>query len=431
MSLPRPAVVAAASVLLAPLLAVPLAGPAVAHGGDSSEARDLASSTAVSWQRTAIRTIYTEGAKAPPDGALYLAFTSLAVHDAASEAERHGSQVAAAAVATAAHDVLLEYFPASAAALAADLAASLAQVPDGRKEALGVAIGAAAADEMIASRVGDGRNNVFADGSTVAPYSKAPAPGTWQPAPGGTMALPWLGFVKPVIDVAPVEVDGPDELTSRAYARDYEEVRKVGAVDSLPLDRTPEQTAIAKFFAAASVTMYREAVCNMLAAEPMGLLPTTRLFAQIDAAVATAAIQTWRLKYDVGFWRPFQAIAGALTDGNPRTSPHPTTWVPLVPNPSYSDYTSGHAAMTSPFAQVMRRTFGDDTPLVLEFGGVQRSYATLSALEYDALHARIWGGLHFRDAMEDGYKLGHRTANRVMRAIPDRGGWWDGHHDDH
>ena len=159
MSLPRPAVAAAASVLLAPLLAVPLAGPAVAHGGGSSEARDLASSTAVSWQRTAIRTIYTEGAKRTPDGALYLAFTSLAVHDAAVKAQRRGAQVAAAAVATAAHDVLLEYFPASAAALAADLAASLMPVPDGRKEALGVAIGAAAADEMIASRVGDGRNN--------------------------------------------------------------------------------------------------------------------------------------------------------------------------------------------------------------------------------------------------------------------------------
>ena len=177
MSLPRPAVAAAASVLLAPLLAVPLAGPAVAHGGDQSEAGDLASSTAVSWQRTAIRTIYTEGKKAPPDGTLYLAFTSLAVHDAAVKAQRRGTHVAAAAVATAAHDVLLEYFPTSATALAADLAASLVPVPDGRQEAFGKAIGAAAADEMIASRVNDGRNNTPA----VDPYSKPQAAGYWQP----------------------------------------------------------------------------------------------------------------------------------------------------------------------------------------------------------------------------------------------------------
>ena len=57
------------------------------------------------------------------------------------------------------------------------------------------------------------------------------------------------------------------------------------------------------------------------------------------------------------------------------------------------------------------------TPLVLKGSGTQRSYATLSALEHDALNARIWGGLHFRDAMEDGYRLGHRTADRVIAAV--------------
>ena len=88
-----------------------------------------------------------------------------------------------------------------------------------------------------------------------------------------------------------------------------------------------------------------------------------------------------------------------------------------MPNPSYSDYTSGHAAATSPFAEVVRQTLGDDTPLVLRIGAQTRSYATLTALEHDALHARIWGGLHFRDAMDDGYLLGHTTAQRVMRVI--------------
>ena len=54
---------------------------------------------------------------------------------------------------------------------------------------------------------------------------------------------------------------------------------------------------------------YRDALCRYLDDEPMGLLPTTRLFARIDAAQVTRFIRTWRLKYDVGFWRPFQAIA--------------------------------------------------------------------------------------------------------------------------
>ena len=56
-------------------------------------------------------------------------------------------------------------------------------------------------------------------------------------------------------------------------------------------------------------------------------------------------------------------------------------------------------------------------PLLLRSGGSERPYATLTALEHDALHARIWGGLHFRDAMDDGYLLGHTVADQVIDAV--------------
>ena len=46
-----------------------------------------------------------------------------------------------------------------------------------------------------------------------------------------------------------------------------------------------------------------------------------------------------------------------------------------------------------------------------------RVYPHLSELEYDAFHARIWSGLHFRKAMVDGYDIAHRTAERVMSAF--------------
>ena len=65
----------------------------------------------------------------------------------------------------------------------------------------------------------------------------------------------------------------------------------------------------------------------------------------------------------------------------------------------------------------LRHTLGDDTPLVLHMNGQERSYATLTALEHDALNARIWGGLHFRDAMDDGYYLGHTVADEVIAEL--------------
>ena len=397
------------ALLVVPLLAVGQgATGTAASAARSSDNHVEAAETAVAWQRITIRTVYAEAKLAPPAGALYLAFTSLAVHDAARWGQRLGRVAATAAVATAAHDVLHEYFPASRPALDADLAATLATLPSGWKAAVGGVIGGASADAMIASRVGDGRD----DTSVV--YAKPAAPGIWQP-PATGMALAWLGFVDPVVDVPPVALDGPDPLTSAAYASDYNEVRVVGSTTSTT--RTAEQTAIATFMAPNVIPVYRDALCRYLDEEPLGLLATTRMFARIDAAVANSFIQTWRLKYDVGFWRPFQAIVGAETDDNPGTELHPTAWVPLVANPPYADYTSGHAAGTSPFAEVVRQTLGDDITLVLRSAGLERTYTSLSALEYDAFHARIWGGLHFRDAMEDGYLLGHTTAARVMRVI--------------
>lgn len=416
-SIRRTLVLLATSVLVLPLFstvadAVPAGGSRTARASAGPQDDHIkAAEAAVAWQRIAVRTIWTETSPlpAPPVGSMYLSFTSLAVHAAASEAQRRGRVAATAAVATAAHDVLWEYFPASRTNLDADLAATMARIPDGKKADAGAAIGAAAADAMIASRVGDGRFN------TAIVYKKDPAPGIWQPAPGGVMALAWLGFLKPVADIEPVALDGPDPITSAAYAADYAEVAGIGSMTSTT--RTTEQTAISHFFGASTISAaYRTAVCDVLQAEPLGLLPTTRMFARMDAAIVTSFIRTFRLKYDLGYWRPLQAIAGADTDGNPATASVPG-WAPLITNPAYSDYTSGHAAATSPFAEVVRQTLGDDTPVVLRVGTQTRSYATISAMEHDALHARIWGGLHFRDAMDDGYHLGHTTAQRVMAAI--------------
>jgi hypothetical protein len=129
-------------------------------------------------------------------------------------------------------------------------------------------------------------------------------------------------------------------------------------------------------------------------------------------------IRCWSLKRDIGFWRPSQAIAGADQDGNPGTAVEPG-WAPLVPNPNYSDYVSGHASLTGPAVEVIRHTLGEHTPLELRSvsSPTPRVYPTLSEIEHDAFNARIWSGLHFRRAMEHGYDIAHRTAQGVMSAF--------------
>jgi hypothetical protein len=147
---------------------------------------------------------------------------------------------------------------------------------------------------------------------------------------------------------------------------------------------------------------------------------STRLFALVNASVADAAITCWRLKYDVGFWRPITAIHEAADDGNPGTAADPT-WASLVNSPPYPDYVSGHASLTNAFTEAVRITFGTDTTdlnVSSSVTGTARHYTSLDALPEDAFNARIWLGIHFRDAMEDGVHVGvdsARIANQRLR----------------
>ena len=379
----------------------PTAESRTGHSGSASVISD--------WERASIRTIYAENASPIPVGVLYLGFTSLAMYQAVRAAGwQKGSPEAAAAV--AAHDVLAEYFPNSATNLATSLETSLSGIPDGRAKQKGMEAGATVATRLIASRADDGRN----DASIV--YQKDPKPGIWQPAPGAAMLAPWIGFVDQLVLKRQIRVNGPDPITSAEYAFDFQEVKTIGAATGA--DRTEHQTETARFFNANSAIMVSEGLLRHLDTTPMSLKDTSRLFAVMHTAMSDALITCWRLKYDVGFWRPFQAIQGAATDRNPATIADPT-WQPLIPNPSYSDYVSGHGCLTAPAVEAIRQTLGEETSLNLSsiVTGTDRTYPNLTAIEYDAFHARIWGGLHFRDAMEDAYFIGHQAAGMVLQRL--------------
>ncbi len=264
---------------------------------------------------------------------------------------------------------------------------------------------------MIRSRRGDG----FMD--TSIHYTKTPGPGVWWPNPGATDMLgAWIGSLRPLF-VAPVPVSGPYSLGSAAWAADFEEAKRFGG--AAPTERTSAQTDTAVFFNSNSALMVSDALLRRLETYPIGILPTAELFGTIHAAMTDSLINCWRLKRDVGFWRPMQAIAGPYDDGNAATVQQ-ADWAPALAMPNYSDYVSGHGCLTAPAVEVIRRTFGEDFPLELvsaNVPGQSRTYPLLTDLEADAFMARIWGGFHFRKAMVDAYDIGHRTAARVMTVI--------------
>ena len=373
----------AVSLALASMMAAGLPTAAAAEP-ESSE-------VALAWQSTALATVPFS-----PTQSLYLAFASRAADRAVDKSLRASDSSETAALAQASHDVLAEYFPAAAQNLDAKLAESLAGVPDGPAEAKGVAIGAETAAGVIEWRTDDGRG----DASIV--YSAVPGIGVWVDTRPMTTA--WYGFIDRVNGGRPVAVDGPDPVASPAYRADLAEVQADGRAGA-----DADKAAIATFFAVPGFALYRNALIAYLREHPVGLAETTELFADLDLATAEAMRQTWRLKFTEGFWRPTAAITS--DDGDPLTEPVPG-WTSVLPVPPYSDYPSGHGTLTSAFAETVRCHLGD-IPLTLNGAGEPRTYASLATMEHDAFMSRIWGGIHFRDAMDDAYLIGHTVAAQV------------------
>jgi hypothetical protein len=376
-----------AVALVAVLLAsVAFCGSAQAHPRPG--AADPAVIT--TWDAIAIRTVAVEAAKHPAVTQLYLGIMSAAVYDAvvtieggyvpyggrlAVRGRRHASPQAAAA--TAAYRILAFYFPASADALAADYQTSLALISEGRAKDNGVAVGEAAAALLEGLREGDGRD----DASIV--YSRTPAPGVWRPTPPAMLpfAVPWLGFVRPLV------------LSS------------------------PAQTETALFWSDNPPVQFQAGFRDLVTRRGLDIARSARTFAVLNASGADAAISCWRAKFDFAFWRPITAITLADTDGNPATVADPA-WTPLIATPPYPEYPSGHACLVGAYARALSALFGArhiDLNVSSAVTMTARHYETAWQLNQDTMNARIWLGLHFRRAMTDGNGLGQDVARFVLR----------------
>ncbi|MCW2762001.1 MAG: hypothetical protein JWR85_2202 [Marmoricola sp.] len=423
------------------LVTTPLA---LASGSASLASTEVASSRAraasaesaqvvLLWEGYSFDAVYPLLTSSIPGGVPVLGFTSLTMYDAARASLHRGNSSETAAVATAAHDVLVHYAPllhttatdtttapAVVAQLNTRLATTLAGVPGGVAKDKGERIGHRAAADFVDSRNGDHFRDQSIHYTLAAPLPAKAAPGLWQAAPPRTdMLEPWLGSLRPVVLDRLVRVNGPDGLRSYAYARDFNEVKRYGGAVSTR--RSADETQTAYFFNSNSATMVGRALIGYLTTHPKTLRATSRIFGLMHGAMTDALIKCWKFKRDIGFWRPSQAIKRATEDRNPATTPD-AGWTSLLPEPPYADYVSGHGCLTGPATETVRMTLGEETALHLVSANAlvtvtERDYANLSDIETDALNSRIWGGLHFRDAMEDAYDIGRATARRVNREL--------------
>jgi hypothetical protein len=395
----------------------------------STARADVASDAVLDWNAIMVSTVSSQN---PFAQARLAAITQLAVFEAVNSitgdfepymapvAAPPGASAEAAAVA-AAHAVLAFYVPLAVPTLDAARATSLAAIPDGPSEDDGIAVGQAAAAAMIAARSGDG--------SSPPQFFQPPSSnaGVWQatpacPAAGGIL-FHWQNVTPFGIDSnAQFRSDPPPALSSPEYARDYNEVLRVGAIDSV--ERPSDRADVARLFASLSAVGAWNGVARQLAqANPASLSENARVFALLNMAMSDGLTSSMETKHHYVFWRPETAIRSGESDGNPRTVGD-IDFAPFIPTPCFPGYPSAHASASYAARAILERVWGNaGHVLVLSHAplpDILIQYANLKQITDDIDDARVYGGIHFRFDQEAGAKQGRRVGQFVFahRLLP-------------
>jgi hypothetical protein len=374
--------------------------------------------TVTEWNLNATNALIVTAAQPPQVSVPHLAMVHGAVYDAVNAidggheeylissrlARRSDSKDAAAA--TAAYRVLVHLVPAQLATLQGLYATSLAVIADGSSKTRGIAVGEAAAAAMIADRTDDGRFGPFR-------FAVGAGPGVWRPVLPAFVNDPaaWLKDVEPFVirSSSQFRSDGPLELTSRKYAREFDEVKSVGSATSTT--RTADQTLAARYWAENPPATWSRIFRTLSASEGLSLVDNARLYAMLYLTAADALISVWDDKAHTSFWRPITAIREADTDGNPRTEPD-AGWLPLIATPPYPEHPSGHTGLSGSIVRTLQQFFGTDRVAWSDTNnaGLTRSFTRFSQAIDEIVDARVWSGIHFRTADEQGRRIGEQVA---------------------
>jgi FG-GAP-like repeat/PAP2 superfamily len=384
----------------------------------------------VAWNSIALQAIRVDKTP-PPKASRALAMVSAAVYDAVNaifnlHAFYHSSPTVdptadpTAAAAQAAHDVLVSLFPSQATTLFDPaLTTWLGKVASGAAKTAGIGLGQQTAADIIAWRSTDGS-------STTVSYTPGSNPGDWIPTPSAfaPALLPQWPDVTPfaMSSGSQFRPAGPPALTSQEYADAVNQVESLGR--DTGSTRTPDQTAIALFWADGAATNTPPGHWNAIAeqvalAKGRSIAENAQMFLTLNVAEADAGIAAWDAKFTDNFWRPVTAIQKADLDNNADTTKD-GSWLPLLVTPPFPTYISGHSTFSGAAATVLTSVFGaipfTDTGDQGTF--TQRSFTNFQQAADEAGMSRIYGGIHYSfdnaDGLSTGRALGQLVVNNFL-----------------
>jgi hypothetical protein len=145
------------------------------------------------------------------------------------------------------------------------------------------------------------------------------------------------------------------------------------------------------------------------------VVESAEAYARTAIAVADGFITCWEEKYRSNVVRPETVINAYLDEG----------WEPLLQTPPFPEYTSGHSVISTAAALVLTDQFGtgfafdDDTET--EYGLPVRSFSSFEEAAAEAAISRLYGGIHYRMAIEAGVDQGRKVGELVIQRVRTRG----------
>jgi len=313
-----------------------------------------------------------------------------------------------AAAGSAAHLVLVRLYPDQARSFDTFHAASLAAIPDGETKVNGIRVGEQVADELLALRAKDGAD---------APnrYRPHTTPGAYVPTvfPVATAWAKMTPFA--LMDASQFRPAAPYSLKSEEWARDCNEVRRMGA--RVGSERTPQQTEIAHFWEATGPALHNPVLRQLAVTRRMDVLDTARLYALYSMAMADSYIAVFDAKYTYNFWRPVTAIRNGEMSGNVGIHAD-DAWEPLITTPMHPEYPCAHCINSAAAAAVLAGFFGDAVSFTMRSpsaAGITRRFSRLSDYAQESIDARVYDGVHYRTSGEVGAAMGRKIAEYVLQ----------------
>jgi PAP2 superfamily len=264
-------------------------------------------------------------------------------------------------------------------------------------------------------------------------YSVLREAGRWVPTPPAYMDAvePNWGTLRPfVMDTSNQFKPEPPLPFDSAKTSDF--YKQMLEVHTVAKGLTTEQRAIASFWDCNPFVMHVQGH-TMFATKKMSpgghwmgivrlasrkvnadITRTSEAYVMTAIGLADGFLSVWAEKYRSNVIRPETMINKYLDEG----------WQPLLQTPPFPEYTSGHSGISSAASVILTKVFGDNFAFTdsteVEYGLPTRAFTSFTQAAAEASISRLYGGIHYRRAIEQGQMQGRKVGALVLAKVVTR-----------